>query len=318
VAALAVIEGSMTLGMLLAVSYILGQLNVPLEQMIQFMHRAQDAGISLERLGEIHDAMDETENRSGMTILPTGAAIDIRNLAFSYSGPHAKPVLRDINLNLSQDTVTAVVGRSGSGKTTLVKLLLAFYPPSEGEIRVGDQSMVHMPADFWRQHCGVVMQDGYLFADTIARNIALGEEDIDTGKLIRAAKLACIDEFIDQLPLGYNTKIGAEGLSLSGGEKQRVLIARAIYHDPDYLFIDEGTSSLDATNEKKIMENLSSVFKGKTVVIVAHRLSTVRNANQIVLLDKGEIREQGTHEELTRKKGLYYDLIRNQLEMGLN
>ncbi len=318
VAALAVIEGSMTLGMLLAVSYILGQLNVPLEQMIQFMHRAQDAGISLERLGEIHDAMDETENRSGMTILPTGAAIDIRNLAFSYSGPHAKPVLRDINLNLSQDTVTAIVGRSGSGKTTLVKLLLAFYPPSEGEIRVGDQSMVHMPADFWRQHCGVVMQDGYLFADTIARNIALGEEDIDTGKLIRAAKLACIDEFIDQLPLGYNTKIGAEGLSLSGGEKQRVLIARAIYHDPDYLFIDEGTSSLDATNEKKIMENLSSVFKGKTVVIVAHRLSTVRNANQIVLLDKGEIREQGTHEELTRKKGLYYDLIRNQLEMGLN
>lgn len=316
VAALAVINGSMTLGMLLAVSYILGQLNVPLEQMIQFMHKAQDASISLERLSEIHESADETENKGGMTILPEGSSIDIRNLAFSYAGPHSKPVLEDINLTLKKDSVTAIVGRSGSGKSTLVKLLLGFYPPSEGEIRIGDQSIVHIPPDFWRQHCGVVLQDGYIFADTIAGNIALGQEEIDTGKLVRAAKLASIEELIGQLPLGYNTRIGAEGLSLSGGEKQRILIARALYSNPDYLFIDEGTSSLDATNERKIMNNLASVFKGKTVVIVAHRLSTVRNADQIVLLEKGRIMEQGTHDELTKKKGPYYELIRNQLEMG--
>jgi ATP-binding cassette subfamily B protein len=316
VAALAVINGSMTLGMLLAVSYILGQLNVPLEQLIQFMHRAQDAEISLERLSEIHETTDESENRSGLTLLPEGSSINIQNLAFTYGGPHAKPVLKNINLSLEKNSVTAIVGRSGSGKTTLVKLLLAFYPPTEGEIRIGDQSIVHIPTDFWRQHCGVVMQDGYIFADTIAGNIALGHEEINKDKLINAAKMACIDDFIDQLPLGFNTKIGAEGLSLSGGEKQRILIARAIYNDPDYLFIDEGTSSLDASNEKKIMENLETVFKGKTVVIVAHRLSTVKNADQIVLLEKGELLEQGSHDQLTRMKGRYYELIRNQLEMG--
>jgi ATP-binding cassette subfamily B protein len=302
--------------MLLAVSYILGQLNVPLEQLIQFMHRAQDAEISLERLSEIHETTDESENRSGLTLLPEGSSINIQNLAFNYGGPHAKPVLKNINHALEKNSVTAIVGRSGSGKTTLVKLLLAFYPPTEGEIRIGDQSIVHIPTDFWRQHCGVVMQDGYIFADTIAGNIALGHEEINKNKLINAAKMACIDDFIDQLPLGYNTKIGAEGLSLSGGEKQRILIARAIYNDPDYLFIDEGTSSLDASNEKKIMENLETVFKGKTVVIVAHRLSTVKNADQIVLLEKGEIMEQGSHDQLTKMKGRYYELIRNQLEMG--
>ncbi|MEX0981770.1 MAG: peptidase domain-containing ABC transporter [Bacteroidales bacterium] len=316
VAALAVINGSMTLGMLLAVSYILGQLNVPLEQMILFMHRAQDAGLSLERLSEIHNTSDEKEDRGGMTLLPDDSSITINNLAFNYGGPHAKPVLKDINLQLKKDSVTAIVGRSGSGKTTLVKLMLAFYPPTEGEIRIGDQSMVHIPADFWRQHCGVVMQDGYIFADTIAKNIALGHEEIDKDKLIKSVRMACIDDFIDQLPLGYNTKIGAEGLSISGGEKQRILIARAIYSDPDFLFIDEGTSSLDASNEKKIMENLETVFKGKTVVIVAHRLSTVRNADQIVLLEKGELAEKGTHDELTKQKGLYFELIKNQLEMG--
>ena len=289
VAALAVISGSMTLGMLLAVSYILGQLNVPLEQMIQFMHRAQDAGLSLERLSEIHNTSDEKKDRGGMTLLPDDSSININNLAFTYGGPHAKPVLKDINLQLKKDSVTAIVGRSGSGKTTLVKLMLAFYPPTEGEIRIGDQSMVHIPADFWRQHCGVVMQDGYIFADTIAKNIALGHEEINKDKLIQSVRMACIDDFIDQLPLGYNTKIGAEGLSISGGEKQRILIARAIYSDPDFLFIDEGTSSLDASNEKRIMKNLETVFKGKTVIIVAHRLSTVRNADQIVLLEKGEL-----------------------------
>ena len=316
VAALAVINGSMTLGMLLAVSYILGQLNVPLEQMIDFMHKAQDASISLERLNEIHDTKDENENRGGMPILVERSGIEIRELSFSYRGPHAKLVLRDISMALTNNSVTAIVGRSGSGKTTLVKLLLGFYPPSSGEIRIGDQSIVHIPVDFWRNHCGVVMQDGYIFADTIANNIALGKEMIDTGKLIHAAKMACIDDFIDQLPLGYNTVIGSQGLSLSGGEKQRILIARAIYDDPDFLFIDEGTSSLDATNEKRIMENLQKVFRNKTVVIVAHRLSTVRNADKIVVLEKGNLVEQGTHTELTRKKKHYYELIRNQLEMG--
>ncbi|MDT8429973.1 MAG: peptidase domain-containing ABC transporter, partial [Bacteroidales bacterium] len=316
VAALAVINGSMTLGMLLAVSYILGQLNVPLEQMIDFMHRAQDASISLERLNEIHDTKEENENRGGMPILVERSGIKIGELSFSYGGPHSKPVLRDISMALPNNSVTAIVGRSGSGKTTLVKLLLGFYPPVSGEIRIGDQSIVHIPVDFWRSHCGVVMQDGYIFADTIANNIALGKEVIDTSKLIHAAKMACIDDFIDQLPLGYNTVIGSQGLSLSGGEKQRILIARAIYDDPDFLFIDEGTSSLDATNEKRIMENLQKVFRNKTVVIVAHRLSTVRNADKIVVLEKGNLVEQGTHTELTRKKKHYYELIRNQLEMG--
>lgn len=316
VAALAVINGSMTLGMLLAVSYILGQLNSPLEQLIDFMHRAQDASISLERLNEIHETSDEFENRTGMTVLRKDAEISIKDLTFSYGGPYSKPVLSNIDLKLEKNTVTAIVGQSGSGKTTLVKLLLGFYPPSEGEIRIGDQSIVHIPSDFWRQHCGVVLQDGYIFSDSIAKNIALGHEEIDIEKLVYAAKMSCINDFIDQLPLGYNTIIGGQGLPLSGGEKQRILIARAIYNDPDYLFIDEGTSSLDASNEKKIMENLETVFKGKTVIIVAHRLSTVKNASQIVVLERGKIVEQGTHKQLAKNKGAYYELIRNQLELG--
>jgi len=316
VAALAVINGSMTLGMLLAVSYILGQLNGPLQQMINFMHLAQDASISLERLNEIHETTDETERATGLALLPEESPITISDVSFSYGGPHSRNVLEKINLELNPSSVNAIVGRSGSGKTTLVKLLLGFYPPAHGEIRIGEQSIVHIPTDFWRQHCGVVMQDGYIFGDTVARNIALGHEEIDTEKLMHAAKMACIDDFIDLLPLGYNTVIGAQGLALSGGEKQRILIARAIYNDPDYLFIDEGTSSLDASNEKKIMQNLETVFKGKTVIIVAHRLSTVKNADQIIVLEKGEIREQGSHAELTKKKGHYYELIRNQLEMG--
>jgi len=316
VAALSVINGSMTLGMLLAVSYILGQLNVPLQQMINFMHLAQDASLSLERLNEIHETSDESQQASGLAFIPDDAPITVKNLRFSYSGPHSRYVLSDINLEFKKNSVTAIVGRSGSGKSTLVKLLLGFYPPTEGEIRIGDQSIQHIPFDFWRQHCGVVMQDGYLFSDTIARNIALGEEEIDTTKLLNAVKMAAIDDFIDQLPLGYNTIIGGQGLSLSGGEKQRVLIARAIYNNPDFLFIDEGTSSPYHCNERKIMENLETVFKGKTVIIVAHRLSTVRNADQIVVLEQGHVMETGTHAELTNLQGHYYNLIRNQLELG--
>ncbi|MFO7932900.1 MAG: peptidase domain-containing ABC transporter [Bacteroidales bacterium] len=315
-AAIAVINGNMTLGMLLAVSYILGQLNAPIEQMIMFFHRAQDAKISLERLGEIHETEDEYEKETGVTVLPPIDRIVVSHLDFSYPGALPRNVLEDINLTLKRDTVTAVVGVSGSGKTTLVKLLLGFYPPGRGEIRIGDMNIQMTSPDLWRSQCGVVMQDGYIFSDSIARNVALGEQEIRTDQLMYAARMACIDDFIDQLPLGYNTKIGQEGLTLSGGEQQRILIARAIYKNPHFLFLDEGTSALDANNERRIMENLQLVFKGKTVVIVAHRLSTVRDADQIIVLDRGKIVEQGKHNALISKKGHYFNLVRNQLELG--
>ncbi|MCK4747168.1 MAG: ATP-binding cassette domain-containing protein, partial [Bacteroidales bacterium] len=228
----------------------------------------------------------------------------------------SRNVLEDIHLTLKKDTVTAVVGVSGSGKTTLVKLLLGFYPPVKGEIRVGDMNIQMMSPDLWRKQCGVVMQDGFIFSDTIAKNIALGEHEIKPDQLLYAARMACIDDFIDLLPLGYNTKIGQEGLTLSGGEQQRILIARAIYKNPHFLFMDEGTSALDANNERRIMENLQLVFRGKTVVIVAHRLSTVKDADQIIVLDRGRIVEEGKHNALISKKGHYFNLVRNQLELG--
>ena len=315
-AAIAVLNGHMTLGMLLAVSYILGQLNGPTEQMISFFHRAQDARISLERLGEIHDLEDEFQNQTGITVLPSFDRVSIRGLSFSYPGAINRNVLEDISMSLKKDTVTAVVGVSGSGKTTLLKLLLGFYPPASGEIRVGDMNLKMMSPDLWRDQCGVVMQDGFLFSDTIASNIALGVENIKTEQLLYAARMACIDDFIDRLPLGYNTKIGQEGLTLSGGEQQRILIARAIYKNPGFLFLDEGTSALDANNEKRIMENLELVFRGKTVLIIAHRLSTVKNADQIIVLDQGRIVEEGKHNNLIAKKGHYFNLVRNQLELG--
>ncbi len=316
VAAIAVLNGQMTLGMLLAVSYILGQLNGPIEQMISFFHRAQDAKISLERLGEIHDLEDEYQKQTGVTVLPAIDRVTVSGLEFSYPGALSRNVLEDINLTLKKDSVTAVVGVSGSGKTTLVKLLLGFYPPASGEIRVGDMNIQMMSPDLWRSRCGVVMQDGYIFSDTIAKNIALGEETIKPEQLLYAARMACIDDFIDQLPLGYNTRIGQEGLTLSGGEQQRILIARAIYKSPMFLFLDEGTSALDANNERRIMENLQLVFKGKTVLIVAHRLSTVKDADQIIVLDRGRIVEEGKHNSLIAKKGHYFNLVRNQLELG--
>ena len=316
IAAIAVLNGQMTLGMLLAVSYILGQLNGPIEQMISFLHRAQDAKISLERLGEIHDLEDEYQKQTGVTVLPAISRVTVSGLEFSYPGAVSRKVLEGINLALKKDTVMAVVGVSGSGKTTLVKLLLGFYPPGSGEIRVGDMNIQMMSPDLWRSQCGVVMQDGFIFSDTIAKNIAMGEEVIKPDQLLYAARMACIDDFIDQLPLGYNTKIGQEGLTLSGGEQQRILIARAIYKNPLFLFLDEGTSALDANNERRIMENLELVFKGKTVLIVAHRLSTVKNADQIIVLDKGQIVEEGKHNALIAKKSHYFNLVRNQLELG--
>jgi ATP-binding cassette subfamily B protein len=315
-AAIAVVHGDLTLGTLLAISYILGQLNGPIEQMISFLHRAQDARISLERLGEIHDSEDEYQRETGITVLPAIDRISVSQLEFSYPGALSRKVLDDINLILKKDTVTAIVGVSGSGKTTLVKLLLGFYPPAGGEIRVGDMNIQMMSPDLWRGQCGVVMQDGFIFSDTIAKNIALGEQQINSDQLLYAARMACIDDFIDQLPLGYNTRIGQEGLTLSGGEEQRILIARAIYKNPSFLFLDEGTSALDANNERRIMENLELVFQGKTVVIVAHRLSTVKNADQIIVLDQGRIVEEGKHNALIAKKGHYFELVRNQLELG--
>jgi ATP-binding cassette subfamily B protein len=221
-----------------------------------------------------------------------------------------------VNLKIPADGVTAIVGVSGSGKTTLVKLLLAFYPPVEGEIRVGDTNLQSLSQQAWRRRCGVVMQDGYIFADTIARNISLGDEYVDPDRLLDAVKMANIKDFIESLPVAYNTKVGTGGQSLSGGEKQRILIARAIYKQPEFLFIDEGTSSLDAENEKVIIDNLQAFFRGRTVVVVAHRLSTVRNADQIVVLDKGKIAEIGKHDDLIAKKGHYYELVKNQLELG--
>jgi len=316
-AATSVIHGDMTLGMMLAVSYILGQLNSPIEQMIHFMHVTQDAKISMERLGEIHkEENEEKEDRAEMIIMPESRDLRIRDLSFRYEGPHSRKVLDGVNLDIPAEKVTAIVGVSGSGKTTLIKLLLSFYPPMAGEIRVGDTMLQSISPQIWRRRCGVVMQDGFVFLDTIARNIALGEEYVDTDRLLEAVKMANIKDFIESLPVGYNTKVGSGGQSLSGGEKQRVLIARAVYKQPEFLFIDEGTSSLDAENEKMIIDNLQEFFKGRTVVVVAHRLSTVRHADQIVVLDKGKIVELGKHDELIRKKGNYYNLVKNQLELG--
>lgn len=315
-AAAAVVHGHMTLGMMLAVSYILGQLNAPVEQMMNFLGTAQDARISLERLGEIHEKKNEEEYTNKLNLQPAGKTITIENLSFRYEGPYSKMVLQNLDLVIPENKVTAVVGVSGSGKTTLIKLLLGYYPPTEGDIRIGDQGIRNISISVWRKRCGVVLQNGYLFSDTVARNIALGAAEIDIPRLRTAAKLANINEFIESLPLGYNTMLGQAGQVLSGGEKQRILIARAVYKNPEFLFIDEGTSSLDANNERTIMENLSEFFKDKTVVIVAHRLSTVKNADQIVVLDRGMITEKGTHEELSRLKKDYFNLVRNQLEMG--
>ena len=315
-AASAVVNGEITLGMMLAVAYILGQLNSPIEQMVEFLRSTQDAKISLERLGEIHENKNEEDENELMKAEPTGKKISIKNLSFRYEGPYSSFVLKNLDLEIPENKVTAIVGTSGSGKTTLIKMLLGYYPPTEGDIFIGDQNLRNMSPNRWRQRCGVVLQNGYLFSDSIARNIALGENNIDTKKLAYSAQLANINEFIESLPLGYNTKIGQEGQNLSGGEKQRILIARAIYKTPDFLFIDEGTSSLDANNERTIMQNLFEFYKSRTVVVVAHRLSTVKEAHQIVVLDKGCIVEKGTHAELSRLKAHYYNLVKNQLEMG--
>ena len=379
----AVIDGQMTLGTMLAVQYIIGQLNSPVEQMIGFVQSWQNAKISMDRLNEIHTIEDEepahknllkelplafkrqivggrlpqTPSKGGGLATTQGqlydesyeysslkfsevqisneftksegwaemassfgggreGALELHNLSFTYPGAGNEPVLQNINLQIAKGKTTAIVGTSGSGKTTLLKLLLKFYEPQKGEIKLGNTPLMHISHKTWRQHCGVVMQESFIFSDTIARNISVGADKIDMERLWHAVHIANCKEFIESLPLGFNTKIGAEGTGISMGQKQRILIARSVYRDPDFIFFDEATNSLDANNESVIIENLNSFFKGRTVVIVAHRLSTVKHADQIVVLNKGTISEKGTHQELVNLKGEYYTLVKNQLELG--
>lgn len=356
-AAKAVIDGQITLGTMLAVQYIIGQLNSPIEQMIGFLQSWQNAKISLDRLNEIHKMEDEEPaEKQLMKELPPSFAVQLiggkapastvdslvfgnrgieltekilpdaniiqtplltfNNISFTYPGAGNEPVLSDINLTIPKGETTAIVGVSGSGKTTLLKLLLKFYEPQKGEIKLGTTSLQNISHRSWRSHCGVVMQESFIFSDSIAKNIAVGQEKIDMDRLLHAVTVANVKDFIDSLPLGFNTKIGAEGNGISMGQKQRILIARAVYRHPDFIFFDEATNSLDANNESVILDNLESFFKRRTVVIVAHRLSTVKSADQIVVLNKGKITERGTHQELINLKGEYFTLVKNQLELG--
>ena len=317
IAARAVTEGEMTLGMMMSLTYIIGQLNGPVNAFIGFAQQLQDAKISLERLNEVHGREDEEQGiASKLRELPEKRDLVVDHVSFSYDGADRDHVLDDISLRIPERKVTAIVGASGSGKTTLLKLILGFYEPNRGSVRLGETPVSQINPHLWRQKCGAVMQEGFIFSDTIARNIAVGDERIDRDRLRRAVEVANIRDFIDSLPLGYDTKIGMEGNGISQGQRQRLLIARAVYKNPEYLFFDEATNALDANNEREIMEHLREFYRGRTVVIVAHRLSTVRDADKIVVLDQGRIAEEGTHRELTERKGLYYRLVKNQLELG--
>ncbi len=317
VAATAVLKGNITLGMMLAVQFIIGQLNVPVSQIIGFFRMSQDARMSLNRLAEVHHMEnEEPDPEIKVRKLPDKKDIYINNLSYQYEGPHSPFALKDVDLFIAENKITAVVGTSGSGKTTLLKLILGFYKPVTGEILIGDTRLANLSLHTWREKVGAVMQDGFLFPSTIASNIAPGAEDISEEKMFRAVEIANIKGFIESLPLGYNTKIGANGHGLSEGQKQRLLISRVVYKDPDIIIFDEATNSLDANNEKVIVENLAGFFEGKTVIIVAHRLSTVRNADKIIVLDNGRVAETGNHESLIEKRGAYFNLVKNQLELG--
>jgi ATP-binding cassette subfamily B protein len=318
IAAVSVMDGNMTLGMMLAVQYIIGQLNAPIDNMILFLHNLQDAKMSLERINEIHKKDDEEEpDENRITAFPKhNKSIKIENMSFRYEGPHSDYVIKDMNFDIPEGKVTAIVGASGSGKTTFIKLLLGFYKPTKGKILLDDVNLHNYSSSLWRSKTGVVMQEGFIFSDTIAGNIAISDETIDKEKLLKAVKIANIQDFIESLALRYNTKIGMDGQPLSQGQKQRILIARAVYKNPDFMFFDEATNSLDANNERVIMENLEKFYEGKTVIVVAHRLSTVKNADKIIVLEYGKIIESGNHHELVEKKGAYYNLVKNQLELG--
>lgn len=316
IAAKSVVDGDMTLGMMMALMYIIGEVSAPISDFIGFAQSFQDAKISLERLNEIHGKEDE-DISSKMRTLPDKKEIVIEDVSFSYSGADRDYALRNINLVIPEHKITAIVGASGSGKTTLIKLIQGFYTPNKGSVRIGETPLNLINPQIWRGKTGSVMQDGYIFSDTIAKNIAVTSEDVDIEQLRHAVTVANVRDFIDSLPLGYNTKIGMEGNGISQGQRQRILIARAVYKNPEFIFFDEATNSLDANNEKVIMENLHEFYKGKTVVVVAHRLSTVKNADKIVVFDSGTIVEEGTHKELISKKDIYYTLVKNQLELDV-
>lgn len=316
IAATAVINGHMTLGGMLAVQYIIGQLNSPVEQFMSFIYSLQDVKISLERINEIHMSKNEETNNNQASEFITKKSIVLSDVDFKYD-PHAlKNTLTDVSFDIPEGKVTAIVGASGSGKTTLIKLILGYYNIMSGSISIAGRRINEYNLKWWRRHCGVVMQDGVIFSESIAQNIAVDDEDIDTGRLEKAARIANIHDYVMGLPLKYNTKIGRDGVGLSQGQKQRILIARAVYKNPDFIFLDEATNALDAKNERTIVENLDEFYKGRTVVVVAHRLSTVKNADQIIVLDGGRIVESGNHTSLIEKKGAYYNLVKNQLELG--
>lgn len=318
-AASSVINGEMTLGMMLSVQYIIGQLNSPIEELVRFTYIWQDVSISLNRMNDIHNEREENKDRKVPSIFEEDDIfnnISINNLCFKYNNANPNYVIDDVSFVIPKGKVTAIVGTSGSGKTTLIKLILGYYPPQKGNILIGSQNLQQLDLSWWRANSGVVMQEGYIFSDTIAQNIAISDDSPDIERIRYAARIANIADYIESLPLAYNTLIGQDGQGISQGQKQRILIARIVYKNPKYIFLDEATNALDANNEKIIIENLSSFYKGKTVIIVAHRLSTVQNADQIIVLDNGKITETGTHLALIRSKGAYYKLVKNQLELG--
>lgn len=318
-AATAVIRGNMTLGGMLAVQYIIGQLNSPVAQLMGFMYSLQDVKISLERINEIHATPDEEAGRdeTAQSDHDPKAGIRLKGVKFRYDRHSPEWTLGGVDMEIPAGKVTAIVGASGSGKSTLVKLMLGYYPPEAGTVEAGGRPLVSGNLHEWRRRCGAVMQEGVIFSETIARNIAAADGEVDSTRMLAAARTACADKFVESFPLGYDTMIGPEGVGISQGQKQRILIARAVYRDPEFIFMDEATNSLDAGNEREIVENLDHFFRGRTVVLVAHRLSTVRNADNIVVIERGRVVEQGTHDTLTALRGVYYSLVKNQLELGL-